>query len=62
MENTFNFDLERLKETIECPYHIMPSGMDFDEFQKWIYSLPKTANFSFVLPKADTPKIAPIER
>jgi hypothetical protein len=36
MEKPFNYDLDRLKECLKCPSHIMPSNMTFEEFQKWI--------------------------
>lgn len=39
MEKQFNYDLERLKQYLDCPSYYMPSGMTFQEFQLWMQSL-----------------------
>lgn len=33
---SFNFDLERMKEALAAPSHIMPSNLTFKEFQEWM--------------------------
>ena len=35
---SFNFDLERMKEALAAPSHIMPSNLTFKEFQEWMKS------------------------
>ena len=38
-DTTVNFDLERMKESIECLSYIVPSDMTFAEFKDWIYNI-----------------------
>lgn len=33
------FDLERMKESIECTFYTMPKGMTFEEFLDFMYKL-----------------------
>ncbi len=32
----FNFNLQKMKEAVEAPSHILPKGLTFIEFENWI--------------------------
>jgi len=33
---SFNFNVPRMKEAVEAQSHLLPNGLNFTEFEKWI--------------------------
>jgi len=39
MKTPFNYDLERMKESVECTFYTMPGDLTFEEFLDFMYKL-----------------------